>query len=272
MNEAPHKGVDGIIWTCTKRVDGVRHFKRASIREGTIFSKSRLPLSTLILLLYEWSRNTRPIDAAFEFDLHKRSVLQWYELCRNVCSLATVTWRNAQIGGPEATVEIDECQLGRRKAHRGRVPTAVWVFGGIVRNSDLKELFIEVVLDRSRPTLEPIIVRKIHPESRIISDSWRSYQHLRSTGFNHSQVNHSQNFINPSDNTVHTQGVENLWRQLRRFLHAKGTNYRKHLEEYIAEFIYKRLFANSFESIIEHIAEFQRRNLIVSPPTVENSE
>jgi hypothetical protein len=272
MVEARHKGIDGVIWNCTRRIDGLRHFKRVSIREGTIFSKSKLPLSTLILLLYEWSRNTKPMDAVFELDLHERTVLQWYELCRNVCSLATLTWRNAQLGGPGATIEIDECQLGRRKAHQGRVPTAIWVFGGIVRNSDLKDLFIEIVPNRSRDTLEPIIVRKIHPECRIVSDSWSGYRHLSSAGFNHSQVNHSRNFVDPSDSSTHTQGVENLWRQLRRFLHAKGTNYRRHLKGYIAEFIYKRLFENLFESIIEHIAEFQRRNLIVMPPTIDNNE
>jgi hypothetical protein len=122
MTGARHKGADELIWTCTKRLSGHRHFKRVSIREGTLFSNSKLALRDIILLIYEWSRSTKPVDAAFELALGENTVNRWYELCRKVCGLALLTRHNTQIGGPGEIVEIDECQLGRRKHHRGRPP------------------------------------------------------------------------------------------------------------------------------------------------------
>jgi hypothetical protein len=149
MAEAQHKGVDGLIWTCTKRISGVGHFKHVSIRDGTLFSRSKLSLRDIILLLYEWSRNTKPVDAAFELGLEENTVNHWYELCHKMCGLALLTWRSTQIGGRGKTVEIDECQLGQRKHHRGRFPMEVWVSGGITQNSNLTNIFVEIVPNRA---------------------------------------------------------------------------------------------------------------------------
>ena len=41
--------------------------------------------------------------------------------------------KSKKIGGLNEIVEIGECQIGRRKYHRGRAPNEIWLFGGINR-------------------------------------------------------------------------------------------------------------------------------------------
>ena len=53
--------------------------------------------------------------------------------------------------------------------------------------------------------------------SRILSDSCASYRSLyRSSLYEHDEVNHFLNFVNPDDITVHTQNVESIWRHSRK--------------------------------------------------------
>jgi hypothetical protein len=89
--------------------------------------------------------------------------------------------------------------------------------------------------------------------THIMSDGWGAYSNLIEQAYTHSVVNHSQNFINPSDNNVHTQNVENLWRCFRRFLNAKGTRTRKHLPEYIQEFTFRKLAIDPFDIILSEV-------------------
>ena len=75
--------------------------------------------------------------------------------------------------------------------------------------------------DRRRETLEPIIRRWILPGSRIISDGWRSYDLQNQLDFgvyDHNVVVHQRNFVDPADETIHTQNIENTWQRARRRL------------------------------------------------------
>ena len=52
-----------------------------------------------------------------------------------------------------------------------------------------------VVNDRSAATLMPIIRTHIRPGTTILSDEWRSYARLNSSGYTHLAVNHSENLL-----------------------------------------------------------------------------
>jgi transposase-like protein len=89
--------------------------------------------------------------------------------------------------------------------------------------------------------------------SQVISDGWAAYSGLQALGFNHSVVNHSENFVSPNDPMVHTQNIENLWRCLRRFLNSRSSYSRDHLTTYLWEFTFRKCFPNTFETMISAI-------------------
>jgi len=192
---------------------------------------------------------------SYEQSLDEDTVSKWFKTFRTITSRLIETRLNVQLGGPEDIIEIDECQIGRRKHHRGRERNEVWLLGMIVRGSNPPSLFIQDVKKRNRETLEPIIQRHVNRCSRIFTDGWRAYRRLNNLGFRHSVVVHERNFVAPEDPNVHTQNVENLWRCLRRFLNRRCAYRRKDLMSYVREFMFRKVFIDPFETLISAISE-----------------
>ena len=144
---------------------------------------------------------------------------------------------------------------GRRKTHRGRRGLELWVVGGLERDSNPQRIFLEAVVKRNSRTLGPLLVRRITSGTRVVTDGWGGYVNLSTLGFDHVVVNHSENFVNPTDPEVNTQGIENVWCVLRRFLRGKGTYTRKGLSAYLSEFLSRKYYCDVFETMISCISE-----------------
>jgi hypothetical protein len=248
-----HKCNDSEIWRCRKMVLGTKHDCKLSIRSGSVFEGSNLSIREILFILYEWAVQSPAHMTGYELSISQPTVCSWYLMFRRIVSTFMETRLSGQIGGPGDVVEIDECQVGRRKHHRGRRSNEVWLFGAIVRNAVRPRIIIQKIRRRNRQTLEPLIERHIHISSRVISDGWSAYSGLQALGYNHSVVNHSKNFVSPEDITTHTQNIENLWRCLRRFLNQRSSYSRRHLSGYITEFIFRKRFIDPFETMISAI-------------------
>ena len=73
------------------------------------------------------------------------------------------------------------------------------------------------VSDRSENTLIPLIQRWVAPGTTIHSDGWGAYNDLSALGFDHHQVNHSRNYVDPQTG-VTTNYVEAFWSRIKRRL------------------------------------------------------
>ncbi len=140
------------------------------------------------------------------------------------------------------------------------------MFGGICRET--KEVFLEVVPDRSGNTLWPIIRERIAPGTIILTDEARVYQNLHQAnrgGFEHYSVNHSQSFVNPNDPNVYTNTIERQWGLVKRKI--KGSVGDDQLPMYLAEYIYRKMNfqclsdydrkcrGSQFKTFLNHIIE-----------------
>jgi hypothetical protein len=259
MREARHNGGDGTAWRCSRTIGGQRHFKSVSIRDRSFFARSKLSVRACIFLLYEWSVGTTLQQAAFQLDINERTAIKHFKLFRELAAWAHGGVQMQRVGGEDSIVEIDECQLGRRKAHRGRMPNEIWVVGGLIRNSNPQQLFFDVVRKRDRRTLLPLIQSRVREGTHVVTDGWPAYEGLTQLGYRHSAVNHSESFVDPQDSQIHTQGIENVWGCLRRFLRLKGTYTRKNLRGYLAEFIFRKRHCDVFEAILSSIEERYER-------------
>ena len=102
MHEASRRDVtDGVRWRC-----GTCKTSK-SIREGSFFSKSRLPLQKWLLIIYLWARDYPAKDVAEEAEIDKNNACVILNWLREVCS-AKLIQTNIVLGGVGRKVQIDE--------------------------------------------------------------------------------------------------------------------------------------------------------------------
>jgi hypothetical protein len=252
MTEIVTTKTDGSIWRCPKRNCRAKQ----SIRAQSFFAGSHLTLQSQVLFLHLWSKEYSGQLIFDDFDYAHATIVDWSRFCRDIALWYVETqYEVAQIGGKGHVVEIDETLVVRRKYNRGRMLTQEWLFGGIERNTNgVWTVFLEFVADRTAETLLEIVCRRIAPGTKIISGGWASYNAIADLGYKHEVINHSLNFVDPIDPTIHTQRIENTWMILKRFLRSKGTNRGPHNWEYICEFIFRKIFPDTFTALISAIS------------------
>ena len=109
-----------------------------SVRSGSIFERSNIPLSTWLHLMFPWPTQISGSKISWLTSLSKPTVIR---ALRSICSNKIL---NAEIklGGVGKTVEIDESKFGaKRKYKRGRVSEGPWVFGVVERESHRVPVF-----------------------------------------------------------------------------------------------------------------------------------
>lgn len=251
---------DQCCWRCSNKACG----KKVSIRHGSWFSNSNLPLETIILLTYFWVYRVEQAFVEHELAISHTTIVDWYNFSREVCICVLENF-SKKIGGPGKIVEIDESKFGKRKYHKGRRVDGVWVFGGIERES--KECFFKCVADRTANTLIDIIKEYILPGTTVISDCWKAYSSLNNEGFPHLTVNHSVNFVDP-DTGAHTNTIESTWRALKKSLPKHGTT--KNLyDTYFAQYCVRKQFLSDQE---DPFLEFLKLVKTVYQPNFDPTE
>ncbi len=100
--------------------------------------------------------------------------------------------------------------------------------------------YMEIVPERTAATLLPIIQQHVKPGTIVHSDEWASYRRVSSLPAvaQHSTVNHSITFVNPTTGT-HTQNVESYWNRVKtKFKRMKGVH-EVMLPSYLDEFMWR---------------------------------
>ena len=111
-------------------------------------------------------------------------------------------------------VEADESYFGgKRKGKRGRGSAGkVAVFGLLKRGG---KVYTAIIPNAKTETLLPIIEEHVRPDSIVYTDTFRSYNALDVSSFQHVRINHSELF---ADNDNHINGIENFWNQAKRHM------------------------------------------------------
>lgn len=245
---------DKIRWVCTRK-SCVK--QEASVRLGSWFENSHLTIKQIMLITYEWGRNSKIYDVVVDAEVSEKTIIDWYSFIREVI-VESMEEINVKIGGIGLTVELDETVIARRKYNRGRIAETQWLVGGVCRET--KEMFFRRVENRCAETLYTVVCENVAEGTNLISDCWRGYNRLREEGFTLDQINHSENFVDPINPMIHTQNIENRWLWLKHFLHTKGTNRKSHLTEYIVEYQFLKRNLNVFMGTIDAIIRIYNFN------------
>ena len=245
---------NGSVWRCTNsyKVEKTKKRKwcgfKVSDRKGTFIGGARVdPWKMIIFLNHFLSKYFDYELLVKELGLSNSTVADWRSFASEVCIAAVE--EEAAIGGEGVIVEIDESHFGHAKYDRGRQLSNIWVFGGIERGSKkcfavpLTGEFSEAgSTSRDKATLIPLIKRYIKKGSVIISDCWKAYDGIplvEGMDYTHRKINHSENYVDPQDNSIHTQNIERLWRSMKEDWARPGIR-AQYFVQYIGRFMFRR--------------------------------
>ena len=116
MHERPRKDVsDKYSWWCPQCKG------RKTIRTGSFFEKSKLPLKKWLLIIHFWSRQLPVTDAELQLEISRSTAIDIYQWLREVCSTKLLS-TPIVLGGPGKVVQIDESLFN----HKPKVKLSVY--------------------------------------------------------------------------------------------------------------------------------------------------
>jgi transposase-like protein len=205
--------------------------RQFSVKVGTIFEDSPLPLKSWLLAVWQITNCKNGISS--------------YELARAIGVTQKSAWfMNHRIrlamqdedgGKLEGDVEVDETYIGgkARKMNTGRRkmmlrpgekhPRNAWagkvaVMGLLQRHGkDASRVRTVPVETARRSQLQPIVMDNVQDGATIYTDALKSYDRL-GVYYEHKVIDHAEKYV---DGVVHTNGLENYWSLLKRTI--RGT-------------------------------------------------
>jgi transposase-like protein len=217
-------------WQC-KSVHPKRQF---SVKVGTIFEDSPIPLDKWLMAVWMITNCKNGVSS---YEIHRAiGVTQktaWFMLHRVRTAMHTGSFKTT-FGGSGKEVELDETFIGgkARNMHKSvkarritgqghNVDDKVIVMGILERgqgkdknNCTVSQVQTQIIPNRQRQTLQPIVKENVTPGTAVYSDELWGYTGLESD-YDHQVIDHAVEYVKGK---VHTNGMENFWSLLKRGL------------------------------------------------------
>jgi len=206
---------------------------------GTIFYKSKIPLSYWLRAIIYWVNSTGGLSAA--------------ELSRNLGISHISAWkmmmkiRETMVGGLSndllsGLVEGDEAWFGKNKSEpkesnqfKFKTDNQEIILGIVERGR--RKLRLMTIPDVKENTLYPHIQNNVEPGSKFFTDSRITYS-ITSIKYHHQVTNHSKGEFAREE--VHSNTIEQIWGDIKgiiRTIHHGIT--KKYRKLYLAQYIFR---------------------------------
>jgi transposase-like protein len=214
--------------------DGCRY--QFSVRVGTLFHDSKLPLWKWFLAMYMMVESKKSVSA----NQLKRTLDVSYKTAWYLCHRIRAAMKDEGAVYLTGIVEADETFVGgklggfknRKESAQRRRDNKAIVLGAVERGGRVR---LRVAPDTSSETIKGFLADVVSPDAEAIyTDSNRSYQGIADENTRHEYVNHAADEWVRGD--VHTNTVESVWSLFdRAVLGAYHKLSIKHLPAYLDE-------------------------------------
>jgi transposase-like protein len=228
-------------WQC-KSAHAKRQF---TAKVGTIFEDSPLGLEKwlpAVWLIATAKNGVSSCEIARSLGVTQKTA--WFMLHRIRKAMANGSMM--KMGGNGGEVEADETFIGgkarnmhksvhaRRISGGGRnIQDKIIVMGLLERGG---RVHTQVIADRTKPTLHPIVREHVEPGAALITDEMAGYKGLGGE-YVHQIIDHAVKYVN---GRVHTNGMENFWSLLKRGLSGTYVSVEPfHLFRYLDEQVFR---------------------------------
>ena len=203
-------------------------WKQFSVKVGTIFEDSPIPLSKWMLAMWMIGNCKNGVSS---WEIHRAiGVTQksaWFMMHRIRLSMHRGSFA-LPLGGNGTEVEVDETFIGgkarnmhksvraRRITGRGHNVDDKAIVWGILERGQNKasKVRVSVIPDRQKTTLQPLVKQHVMAGSALYSDELSGYIGLESD-YERGVIDHAAAYVN---GRIHTNGMENFWSLLKRGL------------------------------------------------------
>ena len=218
--------------------------KHFTVRVGSIFERSHIPLSKWVAGFYLMAASKKGISA---HQLHRMLGITyksaWF-MAHRIRESMRPGADFGPMGGEGKTVEADETYIGGKaknmhRAKRKALPKGgnygkEMVFSLVERGGRVRSVHTPSV---SAATLRPILVAQVDRKSMLMTDDAGQYRHMH-RDFKHEVVNHTIGEYVRGE--AHTNTIEGYFSVLKRGV--TGTYHhvsQKHLKRYLGEFDFR---------------------------------
>ncbi|HEY3296226.1 MAG TPA: IS1595 family transposase [bacterium] len=239
----PHCGNKDKIYTLTGKAHREGLYKCAACRKqftvtvGTVMHRSHLTCKEWLIVFHLMTSSKKGMSALqIKRELGKTSYQSAWFLCHRIRAAMEL------MGVLQGTVEVDETYVGGKKTGRwsqGRSEKKTPVLAMIERDG---RAYSRKIPDATKDTLHRAIKETVLPDSRIMTDEWKSYggigKHFEG---GHQTVCHSRGEYARGD--VNTNSAEAYFALLKRGVHGTFHHVsKKHLGRYCHEFSFRWSF------------------------------
>jgi len=212
-----------------------------TIKTGTVFGESKLPLRKWFIAIYLLSTTSKGMSSV--------QVAKHIGVCQKTAWFMSHRIREAHKqnkGQLFGTIEADETFIGglSKNMHKAKRAKAIKGTGGMgktplvgimQRGGDVQ---VKVSDQVTRAILIPNIAANVQKGSTVYTDENFCYNGLHGFGFTHNRVEHGKKEYVRGD--CHTNGIESFWALFKRGYHGVYHHMsRKHMQRYVNEFTFR---------------------------------
>ena len=189
--------------------------------------KSRLPNTVQRALVVQFVAGTPARTAAQLVGVNRHSATLYYQKLRELIALHLAQETPLFWG----QIEVDESYFGGiRKGKRGRGAAGKSLAFGLLKRAG--KVHTTMPGNVTSKTLVGLIREHVQPDSIVYTDSYKAYDKLDISEFQHYRINHRKHFAKRHN---HINGLENFWSQAKRHLRRYNGIPKAHFHLFLKE-------------------------------------